>query len=314
MKRNILMMLAVTMIMEFAGAANPDTVTLPFPIAVMVDNTPLGRPPQGLLSADVVYEMRVEGGITRFMGIYFREAPKVIGPIRSVRRYYLPVVSEYGAMIVHAGADPGGFNDIVVYQVPEHDGVKTDAGFYRSTDRKPPYNLFLNLEKALWAMKKAANVQKLSSGGRGTPWTYAETANINSTPARLLKISYGIGGIGNIAEWRYDDKSGVYVRYVGGAPLRDRKTGERITAKNIIVQVVPLKPIPKDPKGRVMVSVVGHGSGWALSGGLADKIYWSKSSFSARTYFVKDDQTELKLADGNTWVEVAPPEAPITLE
>jgi hypothetical protein len=248
------------------------------------------------------------------MGIFLKEAPKVIGPVRSVRQYYLPIVSEYGAMIVHAGADPGGFNDIVVYKVPEHDGVKTNAGFYRSQDRQAPYNLFLNVERALAPMKKAANAQKLYAGGRGVPWTYSETASINSSPAKTIKIKYGLGGFGNTAEWRYDEGAGVYVRYVGGTPLRDRKTGSPLKAKNVIVQVASQKARPKDNKGRIFVSVVGHGTGWAASGGVADKIYWSKSSYSARTYFVKENYSELYLVEGKTWVQVVPPEADTVIE
>ncbi|MHA2621166.1 MAG: DUF3048 domain-containing protein [bacterium JZ-2024 1] len=274
----------------------------------------MGRPPQGLADADVVYEMRVEGGITRFMGIFFNEAPRIIGPIRSVRQYYLPIVTEYGAMIVHAGADPGGFNDIVVYRVPEHDGVKTSAGFFRSSDRSAPYNLFLNLEKALPAIKRAPNTQSLNAGGRGVSWSYGETTNIQSSPAKTIRIKYGIGGVGNTAEWRYDEKIQQYVRYVGGTPLRDRKTGAPLTTKNIIIQVAPQKARPKDTKGRIMISVIGHGTGWAASGGVADKIYWSKSSYSARTYFAKEDHSELHLAEGNTWVQVVPPEAETTIE
>lgn len=295
-------------------ARQPQTVDLPFPIAVMIDNTALGRPPQGIADADVVYEIRVEGGITRFMAIFLKKAPTVLGPIRSVRRYFLPVVAEYHAMIVHCGADPGGFNDLVVYQVPEHDCIKTSTGFLRSSDRKAPYNLFINLSQALPAMKKFEYATKLQGIRPSTPWSYADEAHIQSSPARTLKINYGIGGGRNVAEWQYDETSDLYVRYVNGAPLKDRKTARTITAKNIIIQIARHQPIPKDNKGRISIAIVGHGPGWILNGGKADKIYWSKPSFAARTYFAREDPTELQLEPGTTWVQVAAPETTILME
>lgn len=74
------------------------------PLTVMIENHSDARPQSGLQSADIVYEAVAEGGITRFMGVFYCGivAPEVelankydVGPVRSARTYFLDIASEY---------------------------------------------------------------------------------------------------------------------------------------------------------------------------------------------------------------------------
>jgi len=72
------------------------------PMMVMIENHSDARPQSGLQTADVVYEAVAEGGITRFMGVFYcgqvagSEANKYdVGPVRSARTYFLDLASEY---------------------------------------------------------------------------------------------------------------------------------------------------------------------------------------------------------------------------
>lgn len=74
------------------------------PLMVMIENHKDSRPQSGLQSADVVYEAVAEGGITRFMGVFYcgivateadSENKYDVGPVRSARTYFLDVASEY---------------------------------------------------------------------------------------------------------------------------------------------------------------------------------------------------------------------------
>jgi hypothetical protein len=78
------------------------------PIAAIIENHIESRPQSGLSSADVVYEAVAEGGITRFMSVFYCgiSAEDVrIAPIRSVRVYYVNWAAEYGEnpIFVHIG-------------------------------------------------------------------------------------------------------------------------------------------------------------------------------------------------------------------
>lgn len=72
------------------------------PLMVMIENHSNSRPQSGLQGADIVYEAVAEGGITRFMGVFYcgviaeSESNKYdLGPVRSARTYFLDLASEY---------------------------------------------------------------------------------------------------------------------------------------------------------------------------------------------------------------------------
>ncbi|MFA5827914.1 MAG: DUF3048 domain-containing protein [Candidatus Shapirobacteria bacterium] len=84
------------------------------PLMVMIENHVDSRPQSGLQNADIVYEAVAEGGITRFMGVYYCNAVRGagskydIGPVRSARTYYLDLASEFSDYPLYAHV--GGAN------------------------------------------------------------------------------------------------------------------------------------------------------------------------------------------------------------
>ncbi len=78
------------------------------PLAAMIENHADSRPQSGLSKADVVYEVVAEGGITRFLGIFYcgviAEETK-LAPIRSVRIYFANLAAGYGdkPIFLHQG-------------------------------------------------------------------------------------------------------------------------------------------------------------------------------------------------------------------
>lgn len=84
------------------------------PLEVMIENHQDARPESGLQNADIVYEAVAEGGITRFMGVFYcnvlKGSPNTydVGPVRSARTYFLDLASEYGDYPLYAHV--GGAN------------------------------------------------------------------------------------------------------------------------------------------------------------------------------------------------------------
>ncbi len=78
----------------------PEEANLPV-IAVIIENLSTIRPQAGLQEAGVVYEALAEGGITRFLALFAGHNADLIGPVRSMRPYYLEWCAEYEAMCVH---------------------------------------------------------------------------------------------------------------------------------------------------------------------------------------------------------------------
>lgn len=97
------------------------------PLTVMIENHLDSRPQSGLSMADVVYEAVAEGGITRFMAVYYcaamagaGEAKYDVGPVRSARSYFVDLASEYADYPLYAhvgGANCGAPIDPVTRRV-----------------------------------------------------------------------------------------------------------------------------------------------------------------------------------------------------
>lgn len=82
------------------------------PVTAMVENNVDARPESGLSRADIIYEAVAEGGITRFMSVFYCGAPAEtvkIAPIRSARVYFVNMAAGYGKdpIFLHQG----GAND-----------------------------------------------------------------------------------------------------------------------------------------------------------------------------------------------------------
>lgn len=101
------------------------------PMGIMIENHLDARPLSGLSKADVVYEAVAEGGITRFLGLFYCDvaaADVAVGPVRSARVYFIDWISEYGKepLYVHFG----GANNICTNEEdPEcnADGTKREG-------------------------------------------------------------------------------------------------------------------------------------------------------------------------------------------
>ena len=118
-------------------------------LAVKIDNIVYARPQTGLQSADLVYVIPVEGGLTRFMAVYSSHVPPVIGPVRSARQSDLDLLRQFGRpAFAWSGATPhlvpfierASIVDLYALQV---------GGYYRSQSRVAPYNLFANAKQLL---------------------------------------------------------------------------------------------------------------------------------------------------------------------
>ena len=78
----------------------------------MIENSPDARPQSGIKQAGVVYEAIAEGGITRFLALYQEAKPGLIGPVRSVRMYYVDWAAPYNASIAHIGGSAAALAEV----------------------------------------------------------------------------------------------------------------------------------------------------------------------------------------------------------
>ena len=286
------------------------------PVAVMIDNDgPSSRPQIGLESAYMVYEVIVEGGASRLMAL-FKDASAIekVGPIRSSRHYFLDFVMEHNAIYCHAGWSPKAANDISALGINNVNGIVGNDGtqFYRdSTYDNTWHNLYTNLSKLYnYAVEKKG--YESTTDGVHTPYNTNDTslkegaqnaAEIILPYSTMYKVTY-----------KYDAKTKVYTRYIGQSEHMSQ-TGEALTAKNIIVCSMKNYPLQDgENKDRQEVVTVGSGEGYYITNGKAVKITWSKSARGSKTVYKLENGQELKLNPGNTYVQIMPLSAEITIK
>lgn len=262
----------------------------------MVENQQDARPQSGLLDADLVYEALAEGGISRFMAIYYGNSPKVVGPVRSARPYYVLLAHEWDTIYAHCGGDPKDLEPIHQYGVADADEIN-NAGeaFWRSSDRKAPHNLYTSIEKlrahAKLAYPKRAFTPPAARWGF-IPW-------VEKDPVAQLDIDYDPD---YSVRYRFEDS--VYHRYMNGKLHTDKETGKPIAVANVLVQFAVTRVAY--PDGGLKMDLVGQGRAEYLIGGRFAKGTWVKDDLASATRFLDDQGQPISVTPGQTWIQIVP--------
>jgi hypothetical protein len=269
------------------------------PIAAMISNHIEARPTSNLSQADLVYEALVEGGITRFVAIFWSKEPNKIGPIRSARQYYLEWLSPFDPLFIYDGyaltGDPrtnaGG--NISSY------GIKSiyTTGAWRVQDRVAPHNEYSSTTKT-WEVAQ-------TRGWEGFPvidsWQFKKDSGIDTRSERFkAKITFSNSDNYNVI-WEYNKDSNTYFRTIGNVKDIDMETGQQISAKNVIVQAVKVTG-PVDEYNRLIIDTIGTGNAAILQDGQVIHGTWEKTSRTSRTKYYDSNKNEIQFNRGLTWI------------
>lgn len=276
------------------------------PYAVMINNLGAARPLQsGLQDAMIIYEMIVEGGLTRYMAVFQDQNTERIGSIRSARHYFLDYALENDAIYVHHGNSPQAAADFKTLNI---DRISVDASKTGWRDK----SLNVSTEHTLFT-----SIAKLNNGVGNKRKTrnkdfllnYSETPIDLSTKegaikANNIEITYS----GSVkSSYEYDESAQNYKRSVNGKAHTDYVTKKQYTFKNIITyQVSNTSLNDGSGKDRQTLDNIGSGEGYYITNGYAVPITWSKSSRSSQTVYKYKDGTEIDVNDGNTFIQIQP--------
>lgn len=268
------------------------------PIAVMIDNEINARPQSGLLDAEIVYEIPVEGNITRYMAIYHHNHTDKIGPVRSARPYFIDKALEFNAVYVHCGGSPQALQDLATMKVNTLNDLKGSPCFWRSNDRKMPHNLYTSIK----LMREVMEKNKYNNKTAPEYFKFSEEfLNSDGKPTAGISFNYSKN---YIVGYEYDEKDRLYYRTINGSRLKDKESGKDISTTNIIVEKTTSRVL--DKVGRLEVKTLGKNRGYYLTGGKLIEIEWSKSDRSAKTLYKDLKGNEITLNKGVTWIQVVP--------
>ena len=285
------------------------------PIAVMINTHKEARPQAGLADAYMVYEIMVEGGITRMMALYtpdFDEAK--IGSVRSSRHNYLDYVLENDAIYIHWGGSDVAYNHLAELKLDRIDGMvygnkyfTTDSSLKRSVE----HTRFTSSD----LIKKAIEDKKFrttTEDGYLLNYTAEEvdlTKHENSAKADNVTIKYSSY---QTVDYEYNAEDKMYYRSMSGEKHVDLVTGEQYKFKNIIAYDVQYDSY-EGTKLRDLKNI-GSGEGVYITNGYSIPIKWSKKDRESKTKYTYLDGTEIDVSDGNTFIQIYPKDGSLTIK
>jgi len=279
------------------------------PYAVMVNNISTARPyHSGLQDAYLVYEMIVEGGITRYMALFKDQETEMIGSIRSARHYYLDYALENDAIYVHHGQSPQAQSDFSKLGIDRIEISESRTGWREKLPVASEHTLFTSIEKIGKGIgsKRTELKKDLLLDYSAIPIDTTKLKGVQAANKVDLKYSGS-----HTTNYAYDSDNNVYKQYVNNKEHKDYKTEKQYTVKNIITYQVENYSI--DNYGRQDLNNIGSGKGYYITNGVAIPITWEKSSRSAQTVYKYEDGTEITVNDGNTWIHIVPKNGKISI-
>ncbi|OGH92980.1 MAG: hypothetical protein A2534_03440 [Candidatus Magasanikbacteria bacterium RIFOXYD2_FULL_39_9] len=271
-------------------------------VGIMIDNHPDAWPQSGVSAAKIVYEVLVEGGLTRYFAIYdSKQVVPEVGPVRSARTYFLDWIQEYGnGLYVHSGGSPAALAAIKPRKVFDANEFFWGEYFWRATDHFAPHNLYISSENWQKMLEVRGNTTSIFASDKA--WKYSQSVGVTLASSSQLKINFNL--YYKVA-WNYDKDKLQYLRSINRDVEKD-KDGSEIWARNIVVQFTDVADITNDDKGRQEIKTTGSGDAIILKKGSVVYGTWKKNNIKDRTRFYDSNNQEVLFVPGNTWIEVLP--------
>lgn len=303
------------------------------PLGVMIENHKEARPQSGLSFSDIVYEAVAEGGITRFLTIFYCDvsvSDVELGPVRSARTYFIDLMSEYGnkPLYVHVGGanTPGPAN--ALGQLEDYDWVGVNdmnqfsigfPTFWRDYDRlghevATEHTMYTTTDK-LWAYADK-NRQLTNVDAKGvlwnkgfTPYLFKDDALVTTRPASFSASFVFWPGYDDYGvRWEYDKATNSYKRFNDGQPHLDRDNNTQITAKTVVMLLMTERHADDGYEGNahLLYGTKGTGKAQVLMDGKVIDAKWQKKTRTDHLILTDNNGKELSLNRGRIWFEIIP--------
>ena len=265
-------------------------------VGVMIENSTDARPQSGLDSASVVFEAVAEGGITRFLTLFQDKNPAYLGPVRSVRPYYIQWAMGFDAGIAHVGGSGEALQDLKDWKAKDLDQFANGSYFHRITSRAAPHNVYTSMDQLFdLSNKKGYSTSTFTGFPRKAPAA-------SKTPT-ATKIDFSISSSAFNAHYDYDGTTNTYVRSEGGAPHNVIDEAGKATQlhPDVVVALVMSQGLDPD-KVHTTYASLGSGQAYIFQDGTVTPATWKKAARTDQLTLVDATGNPIKLNPGQTWL------------
>ncbi len=278
------------------------------PVAVMINNIKKALPQYGISQADLLFEMLVEGGITRMMAVYsdYTKMPEICS-VRSCR-YYFPIFA-HGLDAVYfcfGSNETLGTPTLKRIGIDYIDGnqIADTAVFARDPDRVNRYSrehtFFLKGPDMPEILKKY-DIRTDYLPKKDTPiFKFRQDGKITKGNTACDKVNLKFSN-SYYSTFTYDKASKTYKKQHSGNSHIDQRTGEQLSFTNLFV----LETSVNNYKGTILMEIDWKGgTGYYISNGKSQKITWEKKSENANIKVYNEKGKQLKVNPGKSYIGV----------
>lgn len=264
---------------------------------IMIENSLDARPQSGIQDAGVIFEAIAEGGITRFLTLYQDARPGYIGPVRSLRPYYIDWAGSFDASIAHIGGSPEALSQIR-NGGKDLDQFFNSGSYWREPSRPAPHDVYTSFDKL-----DELNKSKGYTSSTFTSWPRKVDQKLAVPTAKTIDLAISSAAFN--VHYDYDAGSNSYHRSEGGAAhiatsSAADKTGTLLAPKVVITAVMPYSIV--DRSGHSGYGTTGSGTVFVFQDGFVVQGTWSKADRASQIIFKGSQGVPIKLNVGQTWV------------
>jgi hypothetical protein len=281
-------------------------------MSVIVSNSVGARPQAGLSSADVVFETIAEGGITRYLALFHDKTPENIGPVRSLRPYFIDWAIPFDAAVAHVGGSPKAL-DQAKTRLKGRDLDEFRFGrqtYTRVGSRLPPHNTYTSFDRLRDAAKSigmttsdVSSIERATADAVKTQMT--DTQNATSLSIPFSSDSYN-------TTWTYSSGPKTYKRSLAGEAHKDADNNQQIAVDTVVVIRTSFGTDTYGGTTYADPDSVGNGDAVIFQNGKALEVSWSREKDGQYTF--KKGGEEVAIKKGSMWIAVQPTNQPLNYD
>ena len=268
------------------------------------------RPQRGIGSADAVFEMVTEGGITRLLALYAdKDTVPQVGPVRSARDQHLQCAMPLNSVIVHIGTSIYAENLLNQYQYSTINGMYLGSTSFVFDEARSAAGY---ANEHCWytdAALIAAGMEKLGLSGTGASQALFDFVAHDAQPvvpaqgdAADVAFSFSDSGAVTLT---YDAAAAKYLKTAYGAPQVDESTGAQLAFDNVLVLFTDIKlKNPDDPNNLVTDFAMSSGTGYYCYGGKFRAVTWEKGNPEDPLRLKDENGAALQVNVGKSYVAI----------
>ena len=261
-------------------------------LVVKIDNIVDARPPDNLTSADIVYLLPVEGGLSRIFAVYSSRIPAVIGPVRSAREDDLELLQQFGRPgFAYSGATPHLIPFIARARLVNLYALDDPSAYFRDYNRVAPHNLYAYGSVLRAELRGASTARDI--GFRFGP------APPGGHPTTSFTVSYPEATF----TFRWWARSHRWLVWMDGTQATDA-AGGYLGAATVIIQDTDVRTSRFREYGfrPPYADSTGSGTAVVLRDGRAWRVHWSRPNPDGGTTYTLPSGARMTFAPGQEWV------------